>query len=276
MRYPSVLSAVRELKYENSNYDELSHQFEQSVLQYYLGEGLYKSLTNRLLFLPTAGVKTNTIAASMLLASNGLCSRVFIPYPSPPQFQRALRINRIKSSDYRFVNYRTGFLNFAEMLEDFYLCPNESCFVTNVPGCFPTGLCLNDAEWSEIFKCCVENHHILWFNASHLGLRSGNSFVDFSPIRECIKLHIDCILSLDLESTLMLPGLGVSALAVVSGEDNESDFLSGMKDLLDGASLSGLELCASFFGDGARLEQWWVWRQRWTVGRPNARSKLRG
>ena len=244
------------MKYENPPSDDLSQQFKQSILQYFLGEGLYKSLTNRLLFLPTAGVKTNNHAASIFLATNGLCSRVFIPYPSSPQFQRTLRINRIKSNDYRFVNYRTGFLNFAQMLEDFYLCPNESCFVVNVPGCFPTGLCLNETEWNELFKCCVENHHILWFNASHLGLRSGNGFVDFSPIRECIKLHIDCILSLDLESSLMLPGLGASALAVVSGDDNESDFLSGMGRVIDGASLYGMKLCSSFFSDEKKVEEW--------------------
>ena len=142
------------------------------------------------------------------------------------------------------------------MLEDFYLCPNESCFVVNVPGCYPTGLCLNEAEWNELFTCCAENHHILWFNASHLGLRSGNGFVDFSPIRECIKLHIDCILSLDLESSLMLPGLGVSALAIVSGEDNESDFLSGMGGLVDGASLYGMRLCSSLFADERKVEEW--------------------
>ena len=273
MQYSSVSSVISDLKYENLNNDEISNQFQQSVLQYYLGEGLYKSLADRLLFLPTAGVKTNSIVTSVLLATSGYYSRVYIPYPFNLRFEQTLRLNRIKSSDYRYVNYRTGSLNFAGMLEDFYLCPNESCFIINVPGCYPTGLCLQEAEWNEIWKCCVDNHHFVWFNVSHLGLRSGNGFVDFSPIRECIKLNIDCIVSLDLESSLMLPGLGTSAVVVVSGEKNESDFLAPMKDLFEGASLYGMRLCSSFFGDENKVEQWFVCVVKWTVGKKNVRIK---
>ena len=54
----------------------------------------------------------------------------------------------------------------------------------------------------------------------------------------------------------MLPGLGVSALAIVSGEDTESDFLSGMEGLVDGASLYGMRLCSSFFADEKKVEEW--------------------
>ena len=54
----------------------------------------------------------------------------------------------------------------------------------------------------------------------------------------------------------MLPGLGVSALAIVSGEDNESDFLSGMGGLVDGASLYGMRLCSSLFADEKKVEEW--------------------
>ena len=238
------------------NRSELAHLFEKHVLGYFLGDELYKSIASRLTFIPTSGEKMNHFLASNVITTCGLFTRVFIPYPFPPQFQRVLRIHRIKSNDYRYVDYRTGHLNFGGMLEDFYLCPHHSCFVLSVPGCYPTGLCLCDSEWEEILKCCAEHQHVIWFIASHLGLRSGNGYVDFAPIRECIKLHIDCMVSLDLESSLMIPGAGVASLFVVRGEDGNRSRLVDIAGMFDQATTRGMQLCSSLFSESSKIRQW--------------------
>lgn len=202
-------------------------------------------------FVSTSGCISNyrTILDAMFL--NGWSRSVSIPRPSDNRLKESIFRSRISYDEYRYLNYRSGGLNFGGMLEDFYLNSYHSCFFIELGIQYPTGCVIRDNHWRELLDCCKQHHLLLWLNLQNGGLGEKRFQEELQPVRECIENGVECILSIDFSRSLGLQNNGIGCVVAFVDKADPSLLYSGFQ-----SSVYCLEKFYSLFSDDDSRFRW--------------------
>lgn len=206
-------------------------------------------------FVSTSGCISNyrTILDAMFLS--GLSRSVIIPRPSDNRLKECIFRSKISYDEYRYLNYRSGGLNFGGMLEDFYLNSYHSCFFVDLGIQYPTGCIIRDNHWRELLDCCKQHHLLLWLNLQNGGLGEKSLQEDLQPVRECIQNEIGCILSIDFSGSLGLQRNGIGCVVAFVDKVDPSLLYSGFQ-----SSVYCLDRFYSLFSEDDSRLRWFVIR----------------
>ena len=90
------------------------------------------------------------LAGSFLSRTGARGRQVYLPSPSLDEDARALRDAGLDVRYYRFMDKKTGQVDFDGMREDILTAPERSAVLLFVSGHVPTGLDLTMAQWKSL------------------------------------------------------------------------------------------------------------------------------
>jgi aspartate aminotransferase len=175
-----------------------------------------------------AAIQAVSITGALRLAS-GFLSRfpapvgnraVYVPSPSVDEDVTALREGGLEVKHYRFLDQKTGAVDWDGMKEDLQLAPPRSVILLHVSGSTPTGVELTAPQWRMLTTLLQGRQLIPLVIMAFQGLASGDTGRDAQPLRFMVHEKLPVVL---IQSFDAMMGLYADSPAILSVAAQNTD-----------------------------------------------------
>ncbi|ORX37874.1 pyridoxal phosphate-dependent transferase [Kockovaella imperatae] len=192
----------------------------------FLAEGIkfaYGSDHAKLKLENIAAIQASTLTGALRLAGtflsrfSGPSSRsIYLPSPTTEEDTSTLRDAGLDIRHYRYLDRKTGAVDFDGLQADLQAAPARSVVMLYVSGSVPTGVDLSDAQWRMITTILQERSLIPLVVLAFQGLATGDAVKDAQPLRLMAQEGLPVVLCQSFDAMMGLYSDSPSILSVVS------------------------------------------------------------
>lgn len=140
----------------------------------------------------TGGLRLSAMFLSRFPASGA--RTVYLPVPTPEEDVAALRGAGLEIKFYRFLNQKTGTVDWEGMRDDLSQAPPRSAVLLHVGGSMPTGIDLTTAQWRLLTTLALNRQLIPLVIIAFQGLSTGDAGRDAQPLRFMVHEGLPVVL----------------------------------------------------------------------------------
>ncbi|BEJ06578.1 hypothetical protein CcaverHIS641_0311000 [Cutaneotrichosporon cavernicola] len=167
----------------------------------------------------TGGLRMAAIFLSRFPATASMRS-VLVQTPAAEEDIAALRDGGLDVKLIRFLDHKTGLVDWDGFREDLQAAPPRSAVLLHVSGSIPTGADLTPQQWRQLTTLLQEKHLIPLAIMAYQGLSSGDTNRDAQPLRFMVHEGLPVVLVQGFDSTM---GLYADSPAIVSVATKNTD-----------------------------------------------------
>jgi aspartate aminotransferase len=160
----------------------------------------------------TGGLRMAAIFLSRFPATASIRS-VLVQTPAAEEDIAALRDGGLDVKMIRFLDHKTGLVDWEGFREDLQAAPPRSAVLLHISGSLPTGADLTAQQWRQLTQLMQEKHLIPLAIMANQGLSSGDTNRDAQPLRFMVHEGLPVVLVQGFDSTM---GLYADSPAIVS------------------------------------------------------------
>lgn len=167
----------------------------------------------------TGGLRMAAIFLSRFPATASMRS-VLVQTPAAEEDIAALRDGGLDVKMIRFLDHKTGLVDWDGFREDLQAAPPRSAVLLHISGNTPTGAELTPQQWRQLTSLLQEKHLIPLAIMAYQGLSSGDTNRDAQPLRFMVHEGLPVVLVQGFDSTM---GLYADSPAIVSVATQNTD-----------------------------------------------------
>ncbi|KAL7424869.1 aspartate transaminase aat1 [Cryptotrichosporon argae] len=149
-----------------------------------------------------------------------LTRSIYVPEPTAEEDQTALRDAGLDIKYYRYLDGKTGAVDWSALKDDLSAAPPRSAVLLHVSGSLPTGVELTAPQWRLMTALLQERQLIPLVVMAFQGLTSGDTNRDAQPVRFMVHESVPVVLAQSFEA---MTGLYVDSPAIVSVPTRDTD-----------------------------------------------------
>ncbi|KAK1923721.1 pyridoxal phosphate-dependent transferase [Papiliotrema laurentii] len=153
--------------------------------------------------------------------------QVYLPSPSTDEETRTLRDAGLEIRYYRFLDRKTGNVDFDGLREDILTAPERSAILLFVTGSMPTGLDLSLTQWKSLITLLHQRNLIPLVVMAFQGLVTGDPSQDAEPLRLMAHEGLPVVLCQIFDATMGLYADSPSIVSIVTQSEESKERVDG-------------------------------------------------
>ncbi|KLT39975.1 PLP-dependent transferase [Cutaneotrichosporon oleaginosum] len=170
----------------------------------------------------TGGLRMAAIFLSRFPATASMRS-VLVQTPAAEEDIAALRDGGLDVKMIRFLDHKTGLVDWDGFREDLQSAPPRSAVLLHISGGLPTGADLTAQQWRQLTTLLLEKHLIPLAVMAYQGLSSGDTNRDAQPLRYMVHEGLPVVLVQGFDSTMGLYADSPAIMSVATQNTNDRD-----------------------------------------------------
>ncbi|KAK6908754.1 hypothetical protein L486_01602 [Kwoniella mangroviensis CBS 10435] len=148
---------------------------------------------------------------------------VFVPSPTADEDTTALQDSGLEIRSFRFLDYKTGGVDWESLREDLQDAPPKSVVLIQVSGSMPSGAELTTNQWRLLAALLQERELIPLVMMAYQGLSTGDTNRDAQALRFMVHEGLPVVLVQSFDAMMGLYGDSPSIVSIVTQNAEDRD-----------------------------------------------------
>ncbi|MFL9921670.1 aspartate/tyrosine/aromatic aminotransferase [Paraburkholderia fungorum] len=234
--------------------------YRTQVQQIVFGPALADRLRDRIATIQTLGGSGALKVGADFLKQYFPSSKIYMSDPTWDNHRVLFEGAGFEVNHYPYYDWTTGDLRFSDMCQTLSTIPEQSVVVLHACCHNPTGVDLNDEDWTQLASVLRKGNLIAFVDMAYQGFGDGLK-EDAAGVRKLVEAHVPVLIANSFSKNFSLYGERCGALSVICDSSNEKDHVLGQLCAKIRANYSnppafGATIIARVLGDPALAQDW--------------------